>query len=272
MEHEDSQRANALRVAHLPPVWFRHLLFSAPISGLFIPYEMLFLHSGIRGSAHFPITDDMQAPMYLCLEINRHESQRVLCPNGVFRREPYSRMMLTEDGTQFTPQSLRRMETMFNWFCGSRWVFQRLFDDPDWQSAYRNVDHYADQFRRHGGQSNADRRVTLLELLRQMQNYYSLHPDENFALHPNGYPHWFLFFLAGCHTDRAMKHVEYSMQIIYHFRLHIPDHHPRPSTLACINLLRMFDRVLQSDWDPHHVLHRPEPDQVEESRRLRLLV
>jgi hypothetical protein len=34
----------------------------------------------------------------------------------------------------------------------------------------------------------------------------------------------------------------------------------------------MFDRVLQSDWDPHHVLHRPEPDQVEESRRLRLLV
>jgi hypothetical protein len=248
------------------------LLFSAPISGLFIPYEMLFQHSGIRGNDHFPIPDDLQAPMYLCLEINRHESQRVLCPNGVFRREPYSRMMLTDDGTQFTPQSLRRMETMFNLFCGSRWVFQRLFDDPDWQSAYRNVDHYADQFRRHGGQSNADRRVTLLELLRQMQNYYSLHPDENFALHPNGYPHWFLFFLAGCHTDRAMKHVEYSMQIIYHFRLHIPDHHPRPSTLACINLLRMFDRVLQSDWDPQHVLHRPEPDQVEESRRLRLLV
>jgi hypothetical protein len=77
-------------------------------------------------------------------------------------------MMLTEDGTQFTPQSLRRMDTIFKWFCGSRWVFQRLFDDPDWQSAYRNVDHYADQFRRHGGQSNADRRVTLLELLRQM--------------------------------------------------------------------------------------------------------
>jgi hypothetical protein len=34
----------------------------------------------------------------------------------------------------------------------------------------------------------------------------------------------------------------------------------------------MFDRALQSDWDPQNVLHRPEPDQWEVSKRMRFLV
>ena len=253
-ELADTVRANARRSEYLPPVWFRSVLHSRFIPGLKIPYNMLFDHSGVRCVPHFPIPFDLSAPMFLLLEINRHEAQRILVPGGLHRRN-HGYNVLTLDRTDFTPATHTRLDTIFELFTGSRWVHQRLFDDPDWQTAYSDIDHFADLSRDPTRQSNADRRLAHFELLRAMQQYHVLHPGQDFALTPDAYPHWFDYFLAGCHTHRARKLIQLTMQVIYRFRLHMVEFVPRPSTIACVNLLRMFDRALQSDWcqtNPDH--------------------
>jgi hypothetical protein len=249
------------RASDLPPKWFRHLLFSAPLPGVFLPYELLYQHSGIRGPlAHYPLPARVHASTYMSLEIIRHEAQRVVLHtdfdgiNGVFIARNGCNCLIS-NGSDYTSRTYQRLGRIYERFTGSKWVYQRLFDDYEWQTVYRNCDIYSDRFRHSQHQRNHERRNQLFDLVRAMRRYHRLNPHENYALEHNDYPHWFDYFTAGCPTPRARYHLQLTMQVIYHFHFHTSDWNPRPHSIAVVNFLRMFDRALQSNYSNRRPSH-----------------